>query len=83
MYWFILLFPLMIYPWGYDPNYTMPKVAYLNLFVMGFWLFIVLKRKYWTIRLKGTFISVEFIVLIFILLIMISTSLSVNKTTSI
>lgn len=82
MYWFILLFPLMIYPWGYDPNYTMPKVAYLNIFVLGTWLFIVLKKKYWTISKKKPHIAIEYIVLLFIWLVGVSTIFSVNKTTS-
>jgi O-antigen ligase len=82
MYWFILLFPLMIYPWGYDPNYTMPKVAYLNLFVLGTWLYIVLKKKYWTNSLRKSYLTVEYIVIVFICLVGVSTIFSVNRITS-
>ncbi|WP_284036121.1 O-antigen ligase family protein [Neobacillus sp. 114] len=82
MFWFLLSFPLMIYPWGYDPSYTMPKVAYLNIFVLGSWLFIILRKKYWTMNLKKPYQSVELIVVIFLCLAIISTIFSVNLKTS-
>ena len=58
MYWFILLFPLMIYPWGPLTYYTFPKVFYLDVFVLCTWLYIIFKKKYcdyWSTKiiLKG------------------------------
>jgi O-antigen ligase len=82
MYWFILLFPLMIYPWGPLIYYTFPKVFYLDVFVLCTWLYIILKKKYWNTGLPKSSLKVEYIVLVFMCLVGISTALSVNKVTS-
>jgi O-antigen ligase len=83
MYWFILLFPLLIYPWGIDPYYTTTKVGYLNLFVVGTWLFIILRRKYRTIIPTKRDSTVELFLIIFLCLIEISTAFSKYKYTSV
>jgi O-antigen ligase len=83
MYWFILLFPLMIFPWGYDPIFTTPKYFYLQMFVFITWLFIIFKRKYQTIQLDKDHYKIEIIVSIFISLVCLSTVLSENPMTSI
>ncbi|MCM3692237.1 O-antigen ligase family protein [Neobacillus niacini] len=82
MYWFILLFPLMIYPWGPLTYYTFPKVFYLDVFVLCTWLYIILKKKYWTTGLPKSSLKVEYIVLVFMCLVGISTLFSVNRVTS-
>ncbi|WP_147532503.1 O-antigen ligase family protein [Bacillus marasmi] len=82
MYWFILIFPFLIYPWGPDPYYTQPKVAYLYVFVLGYWLFVILKRKYGSFEFTNKTISMEFIVGLFFLLIIFSSVFSVNIDTA-
>jgi putative inorganic carbon (HCO3(-)) transporter len=83
MFWFILLFPLLIYPWGPEPYYTLPKVLYLYIFVISTWIIIGLKRKYWTQYFEKRILSIEIIALIFICLVGISSLFSVNKTISV
>lgn len=78
MYWFLILFPLMIYPWGGEPYYTMPKTAYLQIFVLGSWLYIILKRKYQKNKLCFPNFKLEIISSIFLGLIIFSTIFSVN-----
>ncbi|MGG1400380.1 O-antigen ligase family protein [Bacillus salipaludis] len=72
----------MIYPWGYDPYYTLPKVVYLDIFVLATWLYIILKRKYRTLNLTKSYLKAEFIILLFLSLIVISTMFSVDLKTS-
>jgi O-antigen ligase len=81
MYWFIILFPLMIYPWGIDPYYTFPKTSYLLLFVLVYWLYVFVKRKNINIQTRTFF--PEKLILILTVLIGISTFFSVDKETSI
>lgn len=83
MYWFLLLFPLMIYPWGYDPIFTTPKYFYLQMFVFLSWLFIIIRRKYQSIELDKSKFRIEILVAIFIGFICLSTVFSVNQMTSI
>jgi O-antigen ligase len=82
MFWFIILFPLLIYPWGYDPYYTIPKVAYLQLFVLGSWLFFLLKGKFRKINCSKQYIKVELIIGVLFCLLIFSTMLSINHKTS-
>jgi O-antigen ligase len=83
MYWFILLFPLLIYPWGIERYYTLPKFYYLELFVVLTWLSIIFKRKSWEIDLRKPFFSIELIVCLFLFLVGLSTLFSVNQHVSI
>lgn len=83
MYWFILLFPLLIFPWGIERYYTLPKFYYLELFVLITWLSIIIKRRTWEINLKKPYLSLELIVFLFLILIGLSTIFSVNQYVSI
>ncbi len=83
MYWFIVLFPLLIYPWGIDPYYTTTKANYLYLFVLGYWLFIFFRKKQRTlIPKKGEKTSFALLI-IFLCLIEISTAFSNYTYTSV
>lgn len=82
MYWFLLLFPLMIFPWGYDPYYTLPKTAYLQIFVLIGWLYVLIKRKYRSASLGSTDFRIEGLVSIFLALVVLSTVFSVNQMLS-
>ncbi|MEO2074639.1 MAG: O-antigen ligase family protein [Bacillus sp. (in: firmicutes)] len=76
MYWFIIMFPLLIYPWGFDPYYTTIKTDYLYLFVIGTWLYLLFKRKYRLLLPAKRDSAVELTLLILLVLIEISTALS-------
>ncbi|WP_026572287.1 O-antigen ligase family protein [Bacillus sp. UNC438CL73TsuS30] len=85
MYWFILLFPLLIYPMGPegpDTYYAKLKVLYLDGFVLIYWLYIIFKRKYWTLEKEKFYLTMEFLILIFISLVGLSTTFSVDKMNS-
>ncbi|MEH6995863.1 O-antigen ligase family protein [Neobacillus drentensis] len=82
MFWFILLFPLMIYPWGPFTYYTFPKVFYLDMFVLFTWLLIIIKKKYWTTTLSRESLKIEYILLVFFCLVGLSTIFSVDKSMS-
>jgi O-antigen ligase len=82
MYWFIILFPLLIYPWGFDPYYTIPKVGYLQMFVLGSWLYFLLKGKYRTINFSKQNMKYELIIVVLFCLVILSTILSINHKTS-
>ncbi|MEH7417106.1 hypothetical protein V7266_17620 [Neobacillus drentensis] len=83
MYWFIILFPLLIYPWGYDPYYTTTKTNYLYLFVGAVWLYLIFKKKYRVLLPEKRDSAVELILLILLSLIEISTALSKYTYTAI
>jgi hypothetical protein len=83
MYWFILLFPLFIFPWGIERYYTLPKFYYLEFFVLITWLSNIIKRRSWDINLKKPYLSIELIVILFLFLVGISTVFSVNQYVSI
>jgi putative inorganic carbon (HCO3(-)) transporter len=83
MYWFILFFPLLIFPWGPDPYYTVPKVLYLVFFVFVMWTVLLVIRKKWLFYQQHFYTKVEMILSIFIFLIILSTIFSVNQKTSI
>lgn len=83
MFWFIILFPLLIYPWGFDPYYTDIKTDYLYAFVLGTWLYILFKRKYKVLKPDKGDSTVVVMLLIFLTLIEISTAFSPNKYTSV
>ncbi|MDN3018497.1 O-antigen ligase family protein [Paenibacillus sp. BSR1-1] len=76
MYWFIVLFPLMIYPWGIDPYYTTTKTNYLYLFVVAAWLFIIFKRKHHTLLPGKDESKAIYILLAFLSLVELSTAFS-------
>lgn len=82
MFWFILLFPLLIYPWGPEPYYSLPKVFYLDVFVLSTWIILIYKRVYWTKNIKQRVTITELIVGLFLCLVVLSTVNSVNKSTS-
>ncbi|KKK33046.1 hypothetical protein WQ57_24155 [Mesobacillus campisalis] len=82
MFWFLILFPLLIYPWGYDPYYTLPKVGYLQVFVLMSWLYIIIKRKYKNLALTKSEFKIEAIIICFISLICLSTLFSVDPQTA-
>lgn len=79
MYWFIILFPFLIYPWGPDPYYTQPKAAYLYVFVLGYWLFVIFKRKYWSENIKKDIYLTELMIGLLLLFIIFSTIFSINN----
>lgn len=79
MYLFILLFPLMIYPWVSEPFYTLPKVFYLVLFVFCTWLLIFFRKKYWIKNFSKPFTKIELVVFLFMALIVMSTMFSSHK----
>lgn len=81
--WFVVLFPLFIFPWGSDPIFTYFKVIYLNLFVGLVWLFIVVNRKWWLQQVQGPFSKIDYLIVVFVSLLGISTLLSVDHATSI
>ncbi|MGJ7920059.1 O-antigen ligase family protein [Neobacillus sp. LXY-4] len=83
VYWFILLFPFLIYPWGIERYYTNIKFIYLELFVVLTWLSIIIKRKSWEVNLKKPYFSIELIVFVFLCLVGFSTIFSVNQYASI
>ena len=83
MFWFIILFPLLIYPWGIDPYYTTTKVWYLDLFVLGTWLYIIFKRKHRTIIPAKKDSIVELLLLLFLFLVELSTAISKYTYTSV
>ncbi|WP_223591136.1 O-antigen ligase family protein [Neobacillus bataviensis] len=76
MFWFIVLFPLMIYPWGIDPYYTTSKTNYLYLFVVAAWLFIIFKRKHRTLLPAKDESKAIYILLAFLSLVELSTAFS-------
>ncbi|MCM3587650.1 O-antigen ligase family protein [Mesobacillus maritimus] len=82
MFWFLLLFPLLIYPWGFNPYYTLPKTAYLQIFVLAAWLFILLKQKYRPSNLSHRNFKLEALIAGFIGLAVLSTIFSVNPQLS-
>ena len=83
MYWFIILFPLLIYPWGFDPYYTSTKTGYLYAFVLGTWLYILFKRKFKTLKPDKGDSTIVVLLLLFLTLIELSTAFSPNKYTSV
>lgn len=83
MFWFIILFPILIYPWGFDPYYTFPKTAYLQIFVLVTWLYIFIKRKSLFIKITKHDLLPEKIIFILFLLVGVSTIFSVDRMTSI
>jgi O-antigen ligase len=83
MFWFIILFPILIYPWGFDPYYTSTKTGYLYAFVLCTWLYILFKRKYKTLKPDSGDSAVVIFLLIFLTLIELSTAFSPNKYTSV
>lgn len=83
MYVFILLFPLMIYPWISEPYFTIPKVFYLVLFVLCTWLIVLFRKKYWKNNISKSFTNIEFVILLFASLITISTLFSSHKFTTV
>ncbi|WP_462412401.1 O-antigen ligase family protein [Neobacillus sp. Marseille-QA0830] len=83
MYWFILLFPLLIYPWGFDPYYTDPKTNYLYLFVIGTWLYVLFKRKFRSLFPSQEHNMAVYTLFVFICLVEISTAFSDYRYTSV
>jgi len=83
MYWFILLFPLLIFPWGFDPYYTDPKTNYLYLFVIGTWLYVLVKRKFRSIFPSKEHNLIIYTLLVFLCLIEISTAFSDYRYTAV
>ncbi|MBU8916640.1 O-antigen ligase family protein [Bacillus sp. FJAT-29953] len=83
MFWFLLLFPLMIYPWGYDPYYTTIKTDYLYLFVIGTWVYIIFKRKYYSLIPEKNNRTILYILIAFLSLIEISTAFSKYNYTAV
>lgn len=83
VYWFILLFPFLIYPWGIERHYTFTKFVYLEIFVVIMWLSLIIKRKSWDINLRKPYLSIELIGIVFLCLIGLSTFFSVNPHASI
>jgi O-antigen ligase len=83
MYWFIILFPLLIYPWGFDPYYTSTKTGYLYAFVLCTWLYILFKRKYKTLKPDKADSSIVIMLFLFLTLIELSTAFSPNNYTSV
>lgn len=82
MHWFILLFPLLIYPWGPDPYYTVSKMLYLNSFIVSIWILLLFKRKEWTRFVKEPFTKLELVTIVFLGLVILSTIFSVEPKTS-
>ncbi|MDR7237417.1 O-antigen ligase family protein [Neobacillus drentensis] len=83
MYWFIILFPLLIYPWGIDPYYTTTKMWYLDLFVLGTWIYLIIKRRHRAIIPEKNNSAIEIFLIIFLLLIEVSTAFSKYTYTSV
>jgi O-antigen ligase len=84
MYWFLILFPLMIYPWGFDPYYTTTKANYLYIFVVFAWLYLLFTRKYQSLIPKKDDSKVEVgLLLLFLFLVEISVVVSNYTYTSI
>jgi O-antigen ligase len=83
MYWFIILYPILIYPWGFDPYYTSTKTGYLYAFVLCAWIYILFKRKFQTLKPDKGDSAVVILLLVFLTLIEISTAFSPNKYTSV
>jgi O-antigen ligase len=83
MYWFIILFPLLIYPWGFDPYYTSTKTGYLYAFVLIAWLYILYKRKFQSLKPDKSDSTIVILLLLFLTLIELSTAFSPNKYTSV
>ncbi|OLS41516.1 O-antigen ligase [Bacillus sp. MRMR6] len=83
MFWFIILFPLMIYPWGFDPYYTTVKANYLYLFVFGTWAYLLFKRKYRTVMPEKQDTNVGILLLLFLCLVEISAAFSGRSYTSV
>ena len=83
MFWFIILFPILIYPWGFDPYYTTTKTGYLYAFVLGTWLYILFKRRYRSLKPDKGDKTIVILLLIFLTLIEISTAFSPNNYTSV
>lgn len=82
MYWFIVLFPLMIYPWGLDPSYADPKLLYLKLFVLCYWINILVSRKFRVVYHPIPNLTVEIIIFTYLCLVSLSTLFSIDKFTS-
>lgn len=83
MFWFIILFPLLIYPWGIDPYYTSTKTGYLYAFVLVTWLYILYKRKYKTLKPDSADSVVVVMLFLFLTLIELSTAFSPRNYTSV
>jgi len=74
---FAVLYPFMIYPWGINPYYTLPKSEYLMYTTIILWLIFVanlLRRKHGIKRLTIN----EWVMIVFLSLISISTIFSTN-----
>ncbi|MDR7077905.1 putative inorganic carbon (HCO3(-)) transporter [Neobacillus niacini] len=83
MFWFIILFPILIYPWGFDPYYTTTKTGYLYAFVLATWLYILFKRRYRSLKPDKGDKTIVILLLLFLTLIEISTAFSPNNYTSV
>ncbi|WP_404329439.1 O-antigen ligase family protein [Mesobacillus maritimus] len=84
MYWFIILFPLMIYPWGFDPYYTTTKANYLYIFVLLAWIYLLFTRKYRNLIPRKDDSKVEIgLLILFLFLVEISVVISNYTYTSI
>lgn len=83
MYWFIVLFPLLIYPWNAEHYYTVPKFVYLISFVTVIWTILIVIRRKWFAYLPKLYTPVEGIITVYLGLIVLSTIFSVDRHTSI
>ncbi|WP_191269790.1 O-antigen ligase family protein [Neobacillus kokaensis] len=83
MYWFIVLFPILIYPWGIDPYYTTTKANYLFVFILCYWLYIFWKKKQHTLIPEKGERTIFVLLIIFLCLIEISTAFSKYTYTSV
>ncbi|MEW9672591.1 O-antigen ligase family protein [Ammoniphilus sp. 3BR4] len=82
LYAFIALFPFLIYPWGSNPSHTIPKFLYLILFTLALWMFYAV---HWAVAKKAARFRIqsgEWLVFAFLLLIILSTVLSVDRSLS-
>ncbi|WP_423799533.1 O-antigen ligase family protein [Neobacillus sp. SAB-20_R2A] len=83
MYWFLLLFPLIIFPWGLESFSTIPKLFSLYLFVLSTLVILAYNRKYWVQNIQKRLTIAEKIICVLLLLIGVSTIFSINKTVAV
>jgi O-antigen ligase len=82
MYWFIILFPLLIYPWTHLYYYSIPKVFYLDFFVICVWCTLLVKRRIWNVNISIKLLTIEKVLAVFLGLVFLSSLFSVNIVTS-
>lgn len=76
--WFIVLFPLLIFPWGFEIFESFSYLIYLYIFVASSWLLLLKRREHWYKNIDKPITGVEYCIILLLVLLIISTINSIN-----